>query len=64
MKNNLVSILIPVFNREKYIGKAIESVINQTYKNIEIIIVDNSSTDKTWDIIEIILIKRFKNKIL
>ena len=34
-ENPLVSILIPVYNREKYIGEAIESAINQTYKNIE-----------------------------
>ena len=33
-ENPLVSILIPVYNREKYIGEAIESAINQTYKNL------------------------------
>lgn len=48
----LVSILIPVYNREKYIGEAIESAIDQTYKNIEVIIVDNCSTDNTWKILQ------------
>ena len=47
----LVSIVIPTYNREKYISQAIESAINQTYDNIEIIIGDNQSKDKTWDII-------------
>lgn len=49
MDNNpKVSILIPAYNREKMIGKAIKSAISQTYKNIEIIIVDNDSTDNTY----------------
>lgn len=50
--NPLVSIVIPVYNREKYISEAIESAINQTYKNIEIVVVDNCSTDHTWDILK------------
>lgn len=50
--NPLVSIIIPVYNREKYINHAIESAINQTYKNIEIIIGDNNSTDNTWNILK------------
>lgn len=47
-----VSILIPVYNAEKYVAEAIESALNQTYKNIEIIIVDDGSIDKSWEIIE------------
>jgi glycosyltransferase involved in cell wall biosynthesis len=49
--NPLVSIIIPTYNRERYICQAIESAINQTYSNIEIIIGDNQSTDNTWNII-------------
>jgi len=45
----LVSILLPVYNREKLVKRAIESAINQTYKNIEIIAVDNKSTDRTYE---------------
>lgn len=52
ISNPLVSIVIPVYNRELYIGKAIESAINQTYKNIEVIICDNCSTDETWNIVQ------------
>lgn len=51
-ENPLVSIIIPVYNREKYVIDAIRSSCNQTYKNIEIIIVDNHSTDKTWDVLQ------------
>ncbi len=46
----LVSILIPVYNREKMIGPCIESALDQTYPDIEIIVVDNASTDRTWDV--------------
>lgn len=65
--NNLVSIVLPVYNTEKYIFEAVTSCLNQTYKNIELIIIDNYSTDNTLKIIEqiiddrIILIKNPKN---
>ena len=51
MGDPLVSILIPAFNRENFIKDAIESALNQTYKNTEIIIVDNNSSDNTWQTI-------------
>lgn len=50
--NPLVSILIPVYNREHIVGETIESAINQTYINTEIIIVDNCSTDGTWGVLQ------------
>ncbi|WP_419834072.1 glycosyltransferase family 2 protein [Endozoicomonas atrinae] len=52
MSSILVSILIPVYNREDFISQTINSALEQTYKNIEIIIVDNCSTDNTWKIVQ------------
>lgn len=50
MKEDLISIIIPVYNVEKYLDKCIESIINQTYNNIEIILVDDGSTDNSGKI--------------
>lgn len=44
-KNELISIIVPIYNVEKYLPKCIESIINQTYKNLEIILVDDGSKD-------------------
>ncbi|NLM99365.1 MAG: glycosyltransferase family 2 protein [Campylobacteraceae bacterium] len=49
---NKVSILIPVYNRENLIEETVQSALNQTYKNIEIIVVDNQSKDKTWEVLQ------------
>ncbi|WP_177199292.1 glycosyltransferase family 2 protein [Clostridium frigidicarnis] len=47
-----VSIIIPAYNVEKYIGRTLNSAINQTFKNIEIIVINDGSEDNTHDIIE------------
>ena len=52
MSEKLVSVCINVYNAEKFIGKTINSVINQTYKNLQIIIIDDCSTDNSLSIIE------------
>ena len=49
--DDLISVLLPVYNSEKYIKDAIDSILNQTYKNIEIIILNDGSTDGTERII-------------
>lgn len=48
----VVSILIPVYNRERYIEACIESALNQTLRDVEVVVVDNQSTDGTWAICE------------
>ena len=48
--NPKISVGIPVYNGEKFIRKSIESVLRQTYRNFELIISDNASTDSTSDI--------------
>jgi len=55
---NLVSIIVPVHNSEKYLHNCIDSLLNQTYKNIEIIAVENGSIDSSKEIL-----KSYKNKI-
>lgn len=47
---NLISVIVPAFNDEKYIEKCIQSIINQTYQNLEIILIDDGSVDRTAEI--------------
>ena len=51
-QNPKVSIILPARNEEKFIGKCLESFVRQDYTNYEIMAIDDSSTDKTWEIIE------------
>lgn len=53
-KNPLVSIIIPCYNAENFIENCINSIINQTYINYEIICVDDGSTDNTLKILKFI----------
>ncbi len=55
-----VSIIVPTYNREKYVNRCLDSLINQTLKDIEIIIVDDGSTDNTKNIINEYKDKRIK----
>ena len=55
--NTKVSVIVNFHNSEKYIKECLNSIVNQTYKNLEIVLWDNSSNDKTYEII-----KRFQDK--
>lgn len=50
--NYLISVIVPVYNVEKYLRKCIESILNQVYKNLQIILVDDGSTDQSGEICE------------
>lgn len=60
---DLISIVIPVYNVEHYLERCLESVINQTYKNIEIILVDDGSTDNSGNLCDIYAKKDLRIKV-
>lgn len=49
---SLISVIVPVYNVEKYLNRCVESIVNQTYENLEIILVDDGSTDNCPEICE------------
>lgn len=59
-----VSVIIPTYNREKTILRAVESVLNQTYTNLEVLIIDDGSTDGTADVVNGIEDERIKYVVL
>lgn len=61
-KNPLVSVIITMYNTERYLSNSINSLLNQTYKNIEIILVDDKSTDRTKKVAEI-FVKNYPDKV-
>ena len=65
IENPLISVLLSVYNDDKNIKKSIDSILSQSYKNIELLIIDDCSTDKTYEIINEIKdsrVKIFRNK--
>lgn len=51
-RKDLISVLMPVYNVEKFVEEAVESILNQSYRNIELIIIDDCSTDDTYRILQ------------
>ena len=48
--NKKISIIVPIYNTEKYLEKCIKSILNQNYENIEIILINDGSTDNSLNI--------------
>lgn len=48
MSNDLISVMIPAYNHEKYVEECIRSIMAQTYQNIELLVIDDGSTDGTF----------------
>lgn len=63
MNSALVSVIIPMYNREDYIEKCIESIQAQTYQNLEIIVIDDNSTDSSYNKVKKIAEKDFRIKL-
>ena len=60
MDTPLISVIIPVYNIDRYLGRCVESILNQEYKNIEIILVNDGSTDSSPEMIDMYSLK-YKN---
>lgn len=64
MKDDLISVIVPVYNVEKYLHKCINSILNQTYKNLEIILIDDGSTDNSGKICDEYALKDNRIKVI
>ena len=65
IENPLISVLLSVYNDDKNIQKSIDSILSQSYKNIELLVIDDCSTDNTYKIINEIKdigVSIFRNK--
>ena len=60
--NNLVSVIMSCYNSENTLKSSIESILNQTYENIEFLIINDASTDTTFEILKAIKLKIIKLK--
>ena len=64
MRNDLISVIVPVYNVELYLQQCIDSILNQTYSNLEIILIDDGSTDNSSIICDINLEKDHRIKVI
>ena len=51
MRKRLISVIVPVYNVESYLNRCIDSILNQSYRNLEILLIDDGSTDNSINII-------------
>ncbi|MBF0532809.1 MAG: glycosyltransferase [Candidatus Omnitrophica bacterium] len=60
----MVSVLMPVYNCDRFVGDAVQSILDQTYSDFEFIIIDDNSTDATWEILNRYAVKDRRIKLL
>ena len=64
MKEPLISVLVPIYKIDRYLGICVESLLNQTYKNLEIILVDDGSPDRCPEICDLYASKDERIKVI
>ncbi len=64
MENPLISVIVPIYGIEKYLGICVESIIKQTYKNLEIILVDDGSNDRCPELCDLYAKKDSRIKVI
>lgn len=64
MKEELISVIVPIYNVEKYLKRCVDSILNQTYKNVEIILIDDGSTDNSGKICDEYALKDTRIKVI
>lgn len=62
LRNPLISVIVPIYNQEKYLEKCVESILKQTYSNIEVILVDDGSSDQSVDMCD--QYKKIDNRVI
>ena len=61
----MISVIVPIYNAEEYLNKCLASIVNQTYRDIEIILVENNSTDSSANILmRVLLYVKSTNKLM
>ena len=61
---SLISVIVPVYNVENYLNKCVDSILNQTYKNLQIILVDDGSSDNSGKICDEYALKDSRIKVI
>ena len=62
--NPMISVIVPIYNVEKYLARCVDSIVNQTYKNLEIILVDDGSPDRCPQMCDDYADKDSRNKVI
>lgn len=64
MQKPLISVIVPIYNAEKYLHRCMDSILNQTYKNLEIVLIDDGSKDSSGTICDAYAAKDSRIKVI